>query len=265
MIIEAINSFFQHIKTISVKNRFINEIYSKNRVIISYIISLLSGTKLKREASKCRSIEDLIDLGLFFEYTPIKGLPFKLIFRTLQNRFEITEFLKYIARIQPKLILEIGTARGGTLYLLSRFSSPDAHVISLDLPGGIHGGGYPRFRIPFFKTFVSKNQKLSLIREDSHDPSTLIKIKKLLKDQKLDLLFIDGDHTYEGVKKDFEMYSPLVKTGGIIAFHDIAIQPPELNCHVDKFWNEIKKDFNFREILKEGDPRSLGIGVIIKI
>lgn len=111
MIIKAINSFFQNIKAISIKNSFINEICSKNRIIISYIISLLSGIKLKREASKCRSIEDLIDLGLFFEYAPIKGLPFKLIFRTLQNRLEITEFLKYIARIQPKLILEIGTAR----------------------------------------------------------------------------------------------------------------------------------------------------------
>lgn len=81
----------------------------------------------------------------------------------------------------------------------------------MDLPGGIHGGGYPKFRIPFFKTFVTKNQKLSLIRENSHDTSTLIKIIKLLKDHKLDLLFIDGDHTYEGVKKDFEMYAPLVK------------------------------------------------------
>ncbi len=265
MILEAINSFFQNIKVFSVKNSFINEIYLKNKVIMSYIVSFLSGIKLRREASKCRSIEDLIDLGLFFEYAPIKGLPFKLIFRTMQNRFEITEFLKYIAKIQPKLILEIGTARGGTLYLLSRFSSPKAHVISLDLPGGIHGGGYPRFRIPFFKTFASKNQKLSLIRENSHDTSTFTKIIKLLKDHKLDLLFIDGDHTYEGVKKDFEMYAPLVKKNGIIAFHDIAVHSPEINCYVDKFWNEIKKDFNFREIFKEGDPRSLGIGVIKKM
>jgi predicted O-methyltransferase YrrM len=42
-----------------------------------------------------------------------------------------------------------------------------------------------------------------------------------LKDNKVDFLFIDADHSYEGVKKDFEMYSPLVRKGGIIAFHDI--------------------------------------------
>jgi hypothetical protein len=34
------------------------------------------------------------------------------------------------------------------------------------------------------------------------------------------LLFIDGDHRYEGVRRDFEMYSPLVGAGGLIAFHD---------------------------------------------
>jgi len=42
-----------------------------------------------------------------------------------------------------------------------------------------------------------------------------------------DFLFIDGDHTYEGVEGDFEMYSPLVRRGGIIAFHDIVPGPPE--------------------------------------
>jgi len=91
-----------------------------------------------------------------------------------------------------------------------------------------------------------------------------MKLKKLLKNQKLDLLFIDGDHRYEGVKKDFEMYGPLVKKNGIIAFHDIAVHTPELDCQVYRFWNEIKKDYNFREIVKEGDPNSLGIGIIVK-
>jgi len=36
----------------------------------------------------------------------------------------------------------------------------------------------------------------------------------------VDLLFIDGDHSYEGVKKDFENYSPLVESGGYIIFDD---------------------------------------------
>ena len=36
------------------------------------------------------------------------------------------------------------------------------------------------------------------------------------------LLFIDGDHSYEGCRRDFELWSPFVVPGGIIAFHDVG-------------------------------------------
>ncbi len=41
----------------------------------------------------------------------------------------------------------------------------------------------------------------------------------VLQDIKIDVLFIDGDHTYEGVKKDFELYSNLLSENGIIVIH----------------------------------------------
>jgi hypothetical protein len=40
------------------------------------------------------------------------------------------------------------------------------------------------------------------------------------QDIKIDILFIDGDHTYEGVKKDFDLYSTILSTNGIIIIHD---------------------------------------------
>jgi len=40
------------------------------------------------------------------------------------------------------------------------------------------------------------------------------------EDIKIDLLFIDGDHSYEGVKKDFDLYSKLLKPNGLILIHD---------------------------------------------
>jgi hypothetical protein len=52
------------------------------------------------------------------------------------------------------------------------------------------------------------------------------------------------------------MYSPLIKNGGIIAFHDIFI-----NSDVNIFWNEIKRDYNYLEIRND---KSLGIGVVFK-
>lgn len=42
----------------------------------------------------------------------------------------------------------------------------------------------------------------------------------------IDLLFIDADHSYEAVLRDFDDWSPFVKAGGVIAFHDAWLTPP---------------------------------------
>ena len=76
-------------------------------------------------------------------------------------------------------------------------------------------------------------------------------MKKILGVQKLDFLFIDADHSYEGVKKDFEMYRELVGKGGIIAFHDICIPKPETGVEVRKLWCELKKQYPCKEIIKD--------------
>lgn len=79
---------------------------------------------------------------------------------------------------------------------------------------------------------------------------------------KLDFLFIDGDHTYEGVKTDFEMYHKLVSKNGIIAFHDIVSGPQENVGGVSKFWNEIKNNFKHIELVKNWKQGGYGIGVL---
>lgn len=186
--------------------------------------------------------------------------------KSLQKKSGITEFCKLILPIRSKVILEIGTHNGGILFLLSRFSSPDALIISIDLLGGSYGDGYPTIAIPFYKSFAINNQKIVLIRKDSHKPSTLQKVEKLIKNKQIDILFIDGDHTYEGVKRDFQMYSPLVKKNGIVVFHDIVNVSPEIsmNVEVNKFWNEIKNGFDFKEIVENPNQGHYGIGIIKK-
>ena len=118
----------------------------------------------------------------------------------------------------------------------------------------------------FFKSFSTNNQKIVLIRKDSHKQFTLQKIENILKNKQIDILFIDGDHTYKGVKRDFQMYSPLVKKNGIIVFHDIVKVPPEiaLNVDVNKFWNEIKNNYNYKEIVENWNQGHYGIGIIKK-
>lgn len=63
----------------------------------------------------------------------------------------------------------------------------------------------------------------------------------------IDFLFIDGDHSYEGVKFDYSTFSKWVKLGGIIAIHDIA--HPAFPG-VSEFWQELKSLQNSVEMLE---------------
>ena len=185
-------------------------------------------------------------------------------FKPAQIKEEFLELLKIFQKQNPKYILEIGTAKGGSLFCFCKLAREDATIISIDLPGGSFGGGYPEWKIPIYQAFAKKNQKLYLLRKYSHKEETLEEVKKILNGNQLDFLFIDGNHSYEGVKKDFEMYSPLVRKRGIIAFHDIVKHPPETGCEVEKLWKEIKNDFDFKELIKDINQNWAGIGVLIK-
>ena len=52
----------------------------------------------------------------------------------------------------------------------------------------------------------------------------------------IDVLFIDGDHTYEGVRDDWNNFSPFVKKGGVVYFHDCDATSPG----IVKLFSEIK-------------------------
>ena len=181
----------------------------------------------------------------------------------IQNDIELLGYLNYLKDKNIKYALEIGTCKGGSLFLLTRTVREDAVITSLDLPGGKFGGGYTWWRALLYRAFRLKNQQLNLLRLDSHQKSSLDLVKKIYGENKLDFLFIDGDHTYNGVSQDFEMYAPLVKEGGLIAFHDIAITNNK-EVNVDVFWGEIKKNYQYVEFI--GDPKGesfpVGIGII---
>ena len=76
----------------------------------------------------------------------------------------------------------------------------------------------------------------------SHDYTMLEEVESILGEELLDFLFIDGDHTYEGVKQDYEMYRHLVKPGGWIGFHDTKDTEfhRNANCRVDQLWSELE-------------------------
>lgn len=173
-----------------------------------------------------------------------------------QIKEEITQTAKFVYNEQPTNILEIGTKLGGVFYVLCNLSKPNGIKISLDLQGGPYGGwilGGHAYLGQVLKNrnnyFKKQFKNVYMLNANSHDKNTEQKIRTILGNKKLDILFIDGDHTYEGVKQDFYIYSRFVRNGGSIILHDINDSKfhQEKNVGVYKLWNELtgeKYEFN---------------------
>ena len=71
----------------------------------------------------------------------------------------------------------------------------------------------------------------------------------------------DADHAYAGVSRDFEMYGPLVRSGGMVAFHDIVTHRQGTSCEVERFWNEVKQRFRYREFVEQPNLGTIPIAV----
>lgn len=179
-----------------------------------------------------------------------------------QNRWEIGELARRVRKLAPRTLLEVGTARGGTLFLLCQAAARDATIVSLDLPEGRNGGGFPKWKMPTYEAFARPGQKLLFVRGDSHDPKSRDKVVALMDARGIDFIMIDGDHSYEGVKADFALYYPLLSPGGLLAMHDILENPRDPSIDVHRFWLEVKDPYRTEEIVERPDQRNFGIGLV---
>jgi cephalosporin hydroxylase len=177
-----------------------------------------------------------------------------------QVRSEFENMVKLVQEANPARIMEIGTAKGATLLPWCRIASKQ--VISVDLEGGIHGGGYPPIKQGLYREFTNGRPevRLDLFQENSQIMATRQKVEAVLGGEKLDVLFIDGDHSYIGVKADFDLWSPLVRPGGIVLFHDILPHTKVAHCEVDRLWGELKQRYRHQEFIHDPAQGWAGIG-----
>jgi cephalosporin hydroxylase len=218
-----------------------------------------AARQLEREAAATSDLEGWVDLVKRFNYAGISV-------ESWQKPAEIARFLRMLQAELPRTVLEIGTASGGTLFLLTRVVAPDALLISVDLRHGEFGGGYPFWRAPFYRSFAQQNQRVELVVGNSHEPSTAKRVRNVLDGKAVDFLFVDGDHSYEGVRQDFADYGPLVRSGGLVAFHDIVPGGPGKHGDpggVPTFWQELKSEYpEATELVEDWEWGSCGIGII---
>jgi predicted O-methyltransferase YrrM len=222
----------------------------------------LAAHRVRARADQAVTVDDLLELTFDFR-------PYGIAMGPLQSRWEFGKLLEEVQSACPKTMLEIGTAKGGSLLAFAQLCTPDAHIVSVDLPGGPFGGGYPLWKVPLYKAFAQSGQRLDLVRGDSHSASTFAHVETLLGGRKLDFLFIDGDHSYEGVRSDFETYKSLMRPGGIIALHDIVApdpdRPPLKGNHsgdVYRFWAELTAERPGQTLVDPAGHGCFGIGLI---
>jgi predicted O-methyltransferase YrrM len=196
----------------------------------------------------CRDIEDYVDFAL-------------QRFETIQKREEIISFLQRVQAESPKRICEIGTYNGGTNFVFYHALHSVNMMIGIDL--------YVQNRF-LLRFFSQHRKKLYFINGASCNPTTLGKVESLLDGHKIDLLFIDGDHSYDGVSEDFVKYRSYVRRGGLIAFHDInpsnflrnGVETASYVGGVPTFWAKIKLVYPFYEFISDPNQDGCGIGLI---
>jgi predicted O-methyltransferase YrrM len=160
-----------------------------------------------------------------------------------QVKTEIYQFIDILLKQKKaKNCLEIGLGSYGSTHFLWRLIFEK--IITIE---------HQKYRIfrftenmnKFHKKFVLNDLKSRFIFGLSHDAANVEKIDKMLDGEKLDLLFIDGDHNYKNVLCDWLLYKNFVEKNGIIAFHDCIANDdsygvPKLLKKINLFDNRIK-------------------------
>jgi cephalosporin hydroxylase len=179
-----------------------------------------------------------------------------------QKPFEVIQFHEFVREQSPRVICEIGTATGGHLCMLSHSIPTVSRLIGVDL--------HMRNQL-LLRMLAPRRVNVTLIKGDSTSESVLSSVRRALAGAPIDVLFIDGDHSYAGVKADYLKYRPLVRNGGIIAFHDIVEdyetrhgrKTDYWSGEVPAFWKRLKQKANTREFIANPDQDGFGIGVVI--
>ncbi len=161
-----------------------------------------------------------------------------------------------VAELKPSRIVELGTHYGVSFFSFceaARAFSPDTFVYAVDSQEGDEHSSYYKENV---YTKVQKHWdrahrlRSSLVRSKFNDAT------KYFEDKSIDILHIDGLHTYEAVKHDYQTWLPKLQKEHVVLFHDINVREREFG--VWKLWEELKVANITYEV-----PNGHGLGILI--
>lgn len=206
-------------------------------------------TRLREFHAAPRPLDEIVQWAMSF------GTKGKFNVNSTQIPSEINDLAAEVAKLQPKVIVEIGTYWGGTSLIWSQLASKRVITCDINRPG-------PRGEL--IKNFPPPGSdcSMSILTGDSHSADFAVRLEAELDGDKVDFLFIDGDHTEAGVEADYRAYRHLVRKGGIIAFHDIVDNQVLPNNQVQHFWKRLKQEAETQEFIEDRDQTGYGIGIV---
>ncbi len=163
-----------------------------------------------------------------------------------------------VSNIKPSMIVELGTHYGTSLWSFCQAVKDNkfqTKIFSVDTwKGEKHAGFYGE------EVFETVNDI-----KDKYYNGVNLKLRRMtfdealddFEDNSIDILHIDGLHTYEVVKHDFENWIPKVKEGGVVLLHDIMVNRDDFGVY--KLWEELKNNYKTIEF-----QFSYGLGILIK-
>ncbi|MEG4838606.1 CmcI family methyltransferase [Microcoleus sp. B9-D4] len=164
--------------------------------------------------------------------------------RCCHHKVIVLKFIRDFFANRIKRYLEIGVHNGTSMSYVLNSNIPIV-AIGVDLFEDTYGyyQQHDHINIKQTKNNIKKNNpynyQFTLIKGNAWDTNTFDQVEQTLQGEPVELLFIDGDHSYEGVKKDFTIYSPLVTSGGLIVLDDYEPRYPGILKFVAEIdWNQ---------------------------
>ena len=161
------------------------------------------------------------------------------------NWFSFKDFYSQIASINEyKIFVELGVWKGHSISYLAKLlkDKKDIKVYAVDIFEKWDKNESVKEDVKHINQIYNTNLKNAGVREIISDIKSISwDAANLFKDNSIDFVFIDADHSYESVTKDINSWLPKIKKGGIISGHDYFTSPG-VKSAVDELLGKVESD-----------------------